>query len=137
MFCKGMVVPAAIVQASPMWGQLDWVWGIVLVSRDPSVVQDPGQLVDAAKGLFDLKWQDRGALPDAHAEIAWTLYHEVSPVRSLPVPKELSGGLEHAMMATVMLPADPLRSGDLLLALALPDEFDPQAVVVLPEDVLD
>ena len=27
---KGAVLPAAVVQASSMWGQLEWVWGIVL-----------------------------------------------------------------------------------------------------------
>ena len=134
---KGLVVPARHVQASPMWGQLDWVWGIVVYSHDPAVLQDPDKLTETAKGLFDLKWQDRSALPGAHAEIAWTLYHEISPVRSLPLPAELCHGLKDCMMATVMLPAEPLRSGDLLLALTLPKERDPAAVAVLPETVLD
>jgi len=134
---KGLVVPAKVVQASPMWGQLDWVWGIVVFSRDPAVLEAPERLVDAARGLFELKWQDRGGLPDAHAAIAWTLYHEISPVRSQRVPDQLANGLKDCVMATVMLPAEPLRSGDLLMALVLPDELDPYAVAVLPDEVLD
>ncbi|MFN3243663.1 MAG: hypothetical protein ACE37K_19310 [Planctomycetota bacterium] len=139
---NGVVVPARHVQASPMWGQLDWVWGIVVHSHDPAVLQDPDKLSATAKDLFELKWQDRGAMPEAHAELAWMLYHEIAPVRSLPVPAELCHGLQDCWIATVMLPADPLRSGDLLLALTLPSQSeavrrDPNAIAVLPDAVLD
>ncbi|MCK5940878.1 MAG: hypothetical protein KAI24_02815 [Planctomycetes bacterium] len=133
---KGLVVPAAIVQASPNWGQTDWAWGTVVISRDPSVLQDTERLVDAARGLFDLKWADRRELPEAHAKIAWGLYHEITPLRSQPVPDELANGLRDCIVATVQLPAEPLRSGALMLALALPDERDPHAVAMLPDDVL-
>lgn len=134
---KGLVAPAAVVQASGMWGQLEWVWGIVLCSRDPAVVAEPGRLVEAARGLFELKWQDRATLPDAHAEVAWLLYHELSPVRSVPVPADLAGGLQDCTVTTVMLPAAPVRDGDLLAALVLPGDLDPRAVAILPEAVLD
>lgn len=134
---KGLVAPAAVVQASGMWGQLEWVWGIVLCSRDPAVVAEPGRLVEAARGLFELKWQDRATLPDAHAEVAWLLYHELSPVRSVPVPADLAGGLQDCTVTTVMLPAAPVRDGDLLAALVLPGDRDPRAVAILPEAVLD
>lgn len=134
---KGLVAPAAVVQASGMWGQLEWVWGIVLCSRDPAVVAEPGRLVDAARGLFELKWRDRATLPDAHAEVAWLLYHELSPVRSVPVPEDLVGGLQDCAVTTVMLPAAPVRDGELLAALILPGDLDPRAVAILPEAVLD
>ena len=134
---KGLVAPAAVVQASGMWGQLEWVWGIVLCSRDPAVVAEPGRLVEVARGLFALKWQDRATLPDAHAEVAWLLYHELSPVRSVPVPADLAGGLQDCTVTTVMLPAAPIRDGDLLAALVLPGDRDPRAVAILPEAVLD
>ncbi|MGC6488615.1 MAG: hypothetical protein ACON4Z_13290 [Planctomycetota bacterium] len=133
---RGLVAPVAVVQASPMWGQLEWVWGIVLCSRDPAVVTEPGRLVAAARGLFERKMQDRSGMSDAEAEIAWMLYHELSPVRSVPVPPELADGLQDCTVTTVMLPADPVRQGDLLAALVLPGELDPQAVAILPSEVL-
>ena len=134
---KGAVVPAASVQASSMWGHMPWVWGIVVTSTDPAVTREPERLVEVARGLFALKRSERAALPADQAAIAWMLYHELSPVPSLPVPAELARGLSGCRAVTVQLPADPLRSGDLLLTLALPSESDPHAVAVLPDSVLD
>ena len=56
-------------------------------------------------------------------------------MRSVPVPEELVDGLQDCTVTTVMLPADPVREGDLLAALVLPGELDPQAVAILPEEV--
>jgi len=53
----------------------------------------------------------------------------------VPVPAELVDGLQDCPVTTVMLPADPVREGDLLAALVLPGELDPQAVAILPEEV--
>ena len=79
---------------------------------------------------------EQRALPGAHAEVAWMLYHELSPVRSVPVPPDLAGGLQDCTVTTVMLPAEPVRDGELLAALVLPGDLDPRAVAILPAAVL-
>lgn len=131
---KGLVVPAALVQANAMWGQVDeWVYGNVLVSLDPDVVSQPNLLVDAAKNVFAIKSADRSTLPKDQRETAWMLYNELAPIRAVKVPESLTPGLSKCLMASVLLPPEALSEGSLLFALALPHELDPNAIAVLPE----
>ncbi len=131
---KGLVVPAALVQANSMWGQVDeWLYGSVLISLDPEVVSRPNLLADAGEIIFATKDKDRSTLPKDQREVAWTLYHELVPVRSVKVPESLTPGLSKCIMASVQLPPEALCEGPLLFALALPNDLDPTAIAILPE----
>jgi len=133
---KGLVLPAAIVQANTLWGESDqWMYGSVLISFDPDVVKQPKLLVDAAENLFALKHVDRSTLPKEQREVAWSLYNELAPVKSVKVPESLTPGLSKCIMACVLLPPEPLREGSLLFALAVPNNLDPDAVAMLPSAV--
>lgn len=134
---KGLVLPAALVQANSLWGQVDdWVYGSVLICFDPAIVNKPDMLTLAAKEIFALKSVDRGALPKEQRAIAWSLYNELAPVRSVKVPETLTNGLKNCIMATVQLPPEALCEGELLFALAVPDNLDPNAIAMLPEEVM-
>jgi len=134
---KGFVLPAALVQANSLWGQVEnWVHGSVLICFDPNIVNKPELLTEAAKSVFALKGVDRSTLPKDQRALAWSLYHELAPVRSIKVPESLTGGLKNCIMATVQLPPEALCEGSLLFALAVPDNLDPNAIAMLPEEVM-
>ena len=131
---KGIVLPAAIVQANSQWGEVDdWMYGSVLISLDPEVTHQPKLLVDAADKIFAIKHVDRSTLPHDQRAVAWSLYNELAPIRFIKVPESLTPGLSKCIMACVLLPPEPLREGPLLFALALPNELDPNAIAMLPE----
>lgn len=136
---KGLLLPAAIVQANDSFGDPDnveWRAANLLVSFDEAVLAEPARLVRAAERLLDLKFADRRMLPSAEAALAWDLYHEMGPVVSLPVPVQRAEGLRDAWLVSAMLPPQPLRVGDSLLVLALRGERSPHAVAVLPASVV-
>ena len=132
---KGLLVPAAIVQANTAFGAADnreWQPAALLIAFDPRVVQEPQRLLRAAGAVFALKHADRRQLPADRARIAWDLYHEMGPVRSLPVPADLAEGLQDCQLVSVMLPPQPLRVGDLCMVLTVPGERSHHAVAALP-----
>ncbi len=103
-----------------------------------AVFAEQRALLDLVRGRRLWGWL--GGMPSGfgHPKAAlYGLYHELSPAPSLPVPAELALGLDGCRITTVQLPAEPLRSGDLLLTLSLPSESDAHAVAVLPDSVLD
>lgn len=135
---KGFVVPGALVQANAMWGKVDdWVHGSILICFDANILNQPNLLVDAAQAIFALKNVDRSTLPKEQRAVAWSIYNELAPVRSVKVPESLTKGLKDCIMATVLLPPEALCEGSLLFALAVKDNLDPNAVAVLPETVLN
>ncbi|HZN40327.1 MAG TPA: hypothetical protein VFD82_16090 [Planctomycetota bacterium] len=132
---SGLLLPAAVVQCNDQFfaeGNEQWVPGTLLVSFDPQVLSEPERLAKASERLFALKHADRRTLPLAHAAIAWDLYHEMGPTRSLVVPPELSEGLKDCVMVTAMLPPKPLASGRMFTALAVRGDMSPEAVAVIP-----
>lgn len=134
----GVVVPAAIVQVNNAHFVDDnraWQPGSILLSFDPLAAVDPQRLSAAAQRLFALRKADRRTLRAEQAVLAWDLYHSMWPVRSSPVPAELCDGLRDCVLATVMLPPEPLADGGALVALALPRDLSPDAVRVLPGEV--
>jgi hypothetical protein len=136
---KGEVVPAAMVMVNDAWfaeGNEQWWPGAVLVSFDPRAKSEPEVLVKAARGLFALRQQDRRTLPQEHAALAWRLYHEMGPGPNSVVPPALCGGLRDCVLVDAKLPPAPLRDGDLLVALAVAKESSPDAVRMLPADVM-
>ena len=136
---RGLVVPAAIVQANHAFHAPDnkqWLPASLLVAFDPAVLQRPEALAGAAERLFALKGADRRTLPPDHVPIAWSLYHEMGPVASVPVPPELVDGLRDCVLASVMLPPQPLRSTDLLLCLGLSGQPSPHAIAVIPQSAI-
>ena len=131
----GLLLPIAVVQCNDKFfaeGNEQWVPGTLLVSFDPQLLSEPERLGKAAERLFALKHADRRTLPLAHAAIAWRLYHEMGPTRSLSVPPELSEGLKDCVMVSGMLPPKPLASGRMFTALAVHGEMSPEAVAVVP-----
>jgi hypothetical protein len=87
--------------------------------------------------VIGLKGIDRRILPPDWVELAWTLYHEMGPTRSLQAPPELCPGLDGCWLVSATIPAKPLREGLALRVLALPGDDSPHALVVLPESLLD
>jgi hypothetical protein len=135
---QGELVPAAMVMVNDAWFRDDndrWLPGVVVLSFDPAVRGAPAKLKAVAARLFALKGVDRRTLPPAHADLAWSLYHEMGPLRSRPVPPELCDGLARCWMVCALLPPRPLWDGELLQALALEGEPSPEAVAVLPAAV--
>ncbi|MBI5852155.1 MAG: hypothetical protein HZB39_14165 [Planctomycetes bacterium] len=134
----GVVVPAAIVQVNHAHfadDNREWHPGSILLSFDPLAAAHPQRLSDAAQRIFALRELDRRTLPAEQVVLAWDLYHSMWPVKSSPVPAELCDGLRDCVLATVMLPPEPLEDGGALAALALPRDLSPDAVRVLPGEV--
>lgn len=132
---RGVLVPGAIVMANDAFFAADndrWLPATLVVCFDPTAPKQLDRLAAVAKRLHALKGADRRTLPPAHADLAWDLYHEMGPLRSRPVPFELSEGLKDCLMVTVMLPPQPLEHASMLVALALPGELAAEAVAVLP-----
>jgi len=133
---RGVVAAAAIVQAHDQWLESDEWWpGTVLISFDVEAMKEPQRLVEAARSLFSLKHADRRELPEEHAGIAWSMYHEMGHLHTRPVPPDLTNGLARCYLATVDLPPEPLKLGEGYLALALEGVEDPAAVAMLPAEV--
>lgn len=135
----GLVVPAAIVQANDGFFDPDndqWWPASVLLSFDPKVMDQPELLARVARRVAALKRMDRRTLPAGQALVAWDLYHEMGPLPSVPVPEDLTEGLRDCIVATVMLPPQPLREGPLLVCLAVPGQASSSAVAVVPASVM-
>ncbi|MCA8975881.1 MAG: hypothetical protein KDC98_14260 [Planctomycetes bacterium] len=136
---RGAILPAAIVMVHTQWFEEDddrpW-WGMVAFSFDPKALAEPQRLRDIGRSLFALKEVDRRTLPEDQVRVAWTLYHEMGPVRSQPVPAALSHGLAGCFMANVQFPPDALIDDGLLVALALPDDRSPDAAALLTSELL-
>ncbi len=135
----GVLAAGAIVQVADAFfaaGNDRWLPGNVLVCFDARAWREPQRLVAAAKRLFALRAEDRRTLPPEHAALAWKLYHELGPTQSWSVPSDLCDGLKECWLTSVMVPPEPLRDGELLVVLALPDQTSPDAVALLPHAVL-
>ena len=140
---KGVVVPAAVVMANGNWQDVhpderegscrgQWWQGVVVYGFDPEV--EERVLEEAGRALFDLKTSDRTALDPERLVLAWTLWQEQAGHQGLRVPDGFVSGLRDAWMASVPLPHDPLRHGDCVVALAVPNDPTPGSVVVLPAE---
>ncbi len=136
---RGQVLPAALVMVNQAWfdeQNTQWWPGAIVLSADPRAEREPELLQATAKALFGLRQKDRRTLPADQVALAWTVYHEMGPSPSQPVPAALSHGLRDCVLASVQLPPEPLANGPLLAALALPGETSPDAVRVLPATVM-
>lgn len=136
---RGEALPAALVMVNNAWFAEDntqWWPGAIVVSTDPRAAREPELLQATAKAIFGLRGMDRRTLPADQVELAWTVYHEMGPSPSQPVPAALCHGLRDCVLASVKLPPEPLANGPLLAALALPGEASPDAVRVLPATVM-
>lgn len=135
---RGVIVPAAIVQANAAWYDPDneaHLPGSVVVSFDPAAREAPDRVRAVASAVADLGESDRRELPAGHVVLAWAVYHGFAPHRSLAVPEELCGGLERCWLVSTRLPARPLRHEGTCVALALSGDASRDAVAVLPEDL--
>lgn len=136
---RGQLVPATMVQVNDRYfsegNTASWP-GAVLLSFDPLALERPELLSSAAQRLFQLKSVDRRTVPSAHAEIAWSLYHEMWPLASIPVPEDLTSGLRDCVLADAQVPAAPLMQNGHMWALAKPGDLSHHAVAVIPETVL-
>jgi hypothetical protein len=136
---RGWVVPAAIVQINNGFyagDNTEWCPGSLLLSADPKATANPKLLLEAADRIGELGTKDRRQMPAAHAEVAWALYHQMAPVKSVPVPPELAGGLGNCMLVSVQVPPQPLSAAGTLWALTLADDLSPDAVAILPSSVV-
>jgi hypothetical protein len=132
----GELVPAAVAQANDRHfapGNTESWPGAVVISFDPRATSRPELLHGIAARVEALRRVDRRTLPSRHAEVAWTVFHEMHPVRSIPIPGDLTDGVRDCVLATVMLPARPLVRDGLLRALALRGDSSPDALAILPE----
>lgn len=139
LFQDCLVVPAWVVQANNHWFAADnkeWWPGNVVFSLDAGAAIEPQRLRLVAGALARLKHQDRRTLPPDQVALAWDLYHEMGPTRTLPVPPSLCQDLQPLCMASVWLPPDPLLHGEALLALVLAGDDAPDAVAMLPQQLM-
>jgi hypothetical protein len=133
---KGLVVPAAVVQANALWYRAandEWQPGTVVWSADP--VATAATLEDVAGDLGALKARDRRAMPPEQGRLAWDLYHEMGPGPALPVPRELAHGLRDVWMGSAMLP--PGAASEDLFALVLPGAANADGSLVLTRTQLE
>jgi hypothetical protein len=100
-------------------------------------MESPERLAAAAQQLWALKAKDRRTMPLANAAVAWSLYHEMGMLPSLPVPPDLCEGLRDCLLVSTMLPPEPLRMGPALLGLMVAGEMAPEALAVIPQALAD
>ncbi len=139
LFSKGVIVPAAVVQAnSGLFDEDDEddLPGSMLVSFDPYFARHPAALVRLASSVFSWKNAPLDQLPPDARRIGWDLRTELGGLPPRPVAPAI-GGRPDTWLVDVLFRRDtlPNRCIDRRIFLVLARRDAPQPAHLIPTDL--